>query len=90
MFAQEYPDAARALEAWYSTVSRATLDSFAAAQALDPRVSLVQDHLIFDIRGGHYRLITTVYFPSATLYIKKFLTHKEYDLWTKELRKKGR
>lgn len=86
-FVAQYPDAENGLMLWYSVVSKATLSSFAAAQAVDPKVSLVNgEYLVFDIRGGRYRLITRIYFPSATLYIKEFLTHKEYDLWTKERR----
>lgn len=75
--------------AWHAVTSKATVDSFAAAQAVDPKVSLVNsEFLVFDVRGGNYRLITKVHFPSATIYVKKFLTHKDYDKWTDEMRKK--
>lgn len=90
-FADDFPNAAKALMAWHDVVSKATIGSFAAAQAVDPKVSLVNGtYLVFDIRGGHYRLITTVYYPSATLYIKHFFTHKQYDAWTAEMRKQKR
>lgn len=90
-FAAQFPDAEKELMAWHDLASKATIDSFAAAQAIDPKVSLVNgEYLVFDVRGGHYRLITKVYFPSVTIYVKAFLTHKDYDKWSDEMRKKKR
>lgn len=88
-YAEHFPDAKNALMAWHDTVCKATVNCFAAAQSIDPKVSLVnKEYLIWDVRGGRYRLITKVYFPAATIYIKDFQTHAEYDKWSAEMRKK--
>lgn len=87
-YAEKYPDAEKSLASWYRAITKATISSLHDVQAVDPRVSLVNgEYLVFDIRGGHYRLITTAYFPASEIYIKLFLTHKEYDLWSDEMRK---
>lgn len=78
----EYSDAATALEEWHTIVRRSTFrnfaeirDSFATASWVAP------DYVIFNIRGGNYRLITRVNFPYQSFFLKDFLTHAEYNHW---------
>ena len=39
------------------------------------------DWVIFNIRGGNYRLITRVNFRYRSFFIKEFFTHQEYKGW---------
>ena len=69
----------REVNAWYKVARGADWKDLAAVQRQFPSVDQVGHALIFDIRRNRYRLITTVYFPGRTLYIKALLTHKVYD-----------
>lgn len=35
---------------------------------------------VFNIRGGHYRLVVQIDFVSQVVYVKKVMTHAEYDI----------
>jgi len=47
----------------------------------------VDDYAVFDFRNNRYRLITVIHYAKTTdereteghVYIRSFLTHKEYD-----------
>ncbi|CAM3407635.1 Type II toxin-antitoxin system HigB family toxin [Deinococcus saxicola] len=76
------PDAADALEDWQTIVRRTTFGNFAEIRDTFATVSWVgPDYVIFNTRGGHYRLITRVNFPYQSFFLKHFLTHAEYDDW---------
>ena len=80
--AQQYPDAQTALEAWETIVRRSLFSNFAEIQATFATASWVgPDWVIFNIRGGNYRLITRVNFQYRSFFIKEFFTHQEYDHW---------
>lgn len=86
-YAEQYPEAATQLRGWYKRISETTITSFAEMKAAEPAASVVNvEWVVFDILGGNYRLITRVYYPAGTLYIKDFLTHADYNAWTQERR----
>lgn len=86
-FKAKYPDAAQALENWEDTVTGLRFSTFLELQQQINTVDLVNGvFLVFNIMGNRYRLITGVYWPQPALYLKYFLTHKEYDAWSQEQR----
>ncbi|MBZ9715534.1 type II toxin-antitoxin system HigB family toxin [Deinococcus multiflagellatus] len=81
-FAEEYPEARVALLAWYDLACKSDFASFADVQAVFATVSWVgPEYLIFNIKGNHFRLITTVDFAFRKIRVKEFLTHSDYDKW---------
>lgn len=53
-----------------------------------PSADLVGRYTVFNIGGNKYRLIVKMIYTSQKIYIDKVLTHKQYDLWTEEMRAK--
>ncbi|MGY2897340.1 type II toxin-antitoxin system HigB family toxin [Deinococcus sp. UYEF24] len=80
--AQQYPDAQNALEEWETIVRRSLFGNFAEIRDTFATASWIgPDWVIFNIRGGNYRLITRVNFQYQSFFIKEFFTHQEYDGW---------
>ncbi len=91
-FAERYPDARAALDAWYRVAKRADWQSIQDVKQTFGSADLLPNRdgnlplICFDIRGNHYRLLVLAKFTSdsetqSTLYIHQILTHSEYDAW---------
>jgi mRNA interferase HigB len=86
-FARRHRDAARALENWMQVAAGATWRSIAEVRRTYPsadgvplaRSGAVVVATVFNIRGGHYRLITVIDFSRSVVSIADVLTHGEYD-----------
>jgi mRNA interferase HigB len=82
-----YRDAANEIKAWVSIVEAGRWHNFAEVRSMFKDADLVDDYVIFDIRRNRYRLITVVHYAKTTderqteghVYIRSFLTHKEYE-----------
>ena len=82
-----YPDAANEIKAWVGIVAAVRWQNFAEIRSMFKDADLVDDYMIFNIRQNRYRLITVVHYSKTTdekqteghVYIRSFLTHKEYD-----------
>jgi len=81
-------DAGREIEAWLSVVTSARWRNLVDLNHSFPSADYVKPYVIFNIRGNRYRLITKVYFirlnkngsqSKGHVYIRAFLTHKQYD-----------
>jgi mRNA interferase HigB len=90
-----YPDAKKNLIAWEAIVSRARWFRFEDLRRTFGDADAVDGYVIFNIHGNHYRLITVVHYSkvmgkrvtTGVIYIRSFLTHKQYDNranWDKE------
>ena len=78
----QFPDAAAALEEWHRIVKSTIFALREDLQGAFPKVSFVSpDYVIFNILGGHYRLIATINYMVPVLYLKEFLPHHLYDAW---------
>lgn len=84
---RQYPDAAREIEAWASLVESLRWHHFTEVREIFKDADAVNGYVIFNIRGNRYRLITVIHYARTTaekqtsghIYIRSFLTHKEYD-----------
>jgi mRNA interferase HigB len=82
-----YPDAANEIEAWLGIVEVVRWHNINEVRATFKDADLVDGYVIFDIRHNRYRLITVIHYAKTTrevrteghVYIRSFLTHKEYD-----------
>jgi mRNA interferase HigB len=69
-----------ALDAWFDEVRKARWASTADVRRLYAAASIVSaDRIVFNIRGNHYRLIVSVDFEKAIVWIKWIGTHRDYD-----------
>ena len=69
-----------ALDAWFDEARRAHWKNAADVKRLYASVSIVSaDRVVFNIRGNHYRLVVSIDYERAIVWIKWLGTHKEYD-----------
>jgi mRNA interferase HigB len=84
---KNYPDAAKELEAWAGIVAAVRWHNFEEVRKIFTDADAVDGYVIFNIRGNRYRLVTVIHYAKTTknrqteghVYIRSFLTHKEYD-----------
>lgn len=82
-----YPDAAKELQAWFAIAKSARWKNFVELRQAFPDADAVDEYVVFNIRQNRYRLIAIVHYSrqkdgrvtEGHLYIRSFLTHKEYD-----------
>jgi mRNA interferase HigB len=78
---------ANEIKAWVGIVQAVRWRNFAEVRAMFKDADLVDGYVIFNIRGNRYRLITIIHYSKMRdgteteghVYIRSFLTHKEYD-----------
>lgn len=79
-FLQKHPDALTALDAWYRLAKAHDWDSFSEVRSLfGKKVDRVGKFFVFDIGGNKYRLIAVIHFNRHKLFVRRVLTHAEYD-----------
>lgn len=68
------------LEAWREHVSRARWTCPADVQKDYGADAVLPDNrVVFNIKGGHYRLVVHIHYKSQVVFIRFIGTHKEYD-----------
>jgi mRNA interferase HigB len=75
----KYPDANKAVEAWYNTVKVAEWGNLEDVRQIYTSAESVGNFTVFNIKGNTYRLIVSIDYEDGTIYYKYFLTHAEYD-----------
>ncbi len=84
---ESHPDAANEIKAWVGIVEAVRWHNFSEVRRMFKNADLVDDYVIFNIRQNRYRLITVVHYAKTTdelqteghVYVRSFLTLKEYD-----------
>lgn len=82
-------EANREIGAWIKIVKAARWRNFGELRASFPDADDVDGFVVFNIRRNRYRLIAAVHYAKAIdgrltlghVYIRSFMTHKEYDRW---------
>jgi mRNA interferase HigB len=84
-----YSDAANEIEAWTGIVSAVRWHNLQEVRSIFRDADLVDGYVVFNIRHNRYRLITVVHYAKTQttgarpseghVYIRSFLTHKEYE-----------
>ena len=83
---ESYPDAANEIKAWTAIVEVVRWRDFQDVRGVFKDADSVDGYVIFNIRHNRYRLITVIHYAKTTketqtqghVYIRSFLTHKEY------------
>lgn len=84
---EQYPDAASEIKAWVAIVQGVRWHNFTDVRSSFKDADYVDGYVIFNLRQNRYRLITVVHYAKTTterqtdghVYIRSFLTHKEYN-----------
>ncbi len=85
--AEKHKDAADEIRAWQPIVKAARWRKFADVKSIFKDADNVNGYVIFDFRNNRYRLVTVIHYVKMVegkqtkghVYIRSFLTHKEYD-----------
>jgi len=84
---ERYPDAANEVKAWTGIVESVRWHKFDDVRGMFKDADSVDGYVIFNVRHNRYRLVTVIDYAKTTkerqtpghVYIRSFLTHKEYD-----------
>jgi len=76
---QQFPACAAALDIWYRVMKRGVYNNFAELKGVFGNVDKVGHLFVFDIGGNKLRLIAAIHFNSGKVFIRRVLTHKQYD-----------
>ncbi|MDA0239771.1 MAG: type II toxin-antitoxin system HigB family toxin [Proteobacteria bacterium] len=76
----EHADAREQLGSWYRIAQKADWSSWTDIKAQYRTASALKDsRVVFDIKGGNYRLVVKINYPYRVVYIRFIGTHAEYD-----------
>ena len=84
---EEHPDAATEIKAWVAIVESARWHNFVELRRMFRDADYINGYVVFNIRRNRYRLFAVIHYSKTTnerqtqghVYIRSFLTHKEYD-----------
>jgi len=85
--AETYKDAAEEIGAWKKIVKGVRWRNFEDVKAIFSDADPVEGYVVFAFRNNRYRLITVIHYvktidgrvTQGRVFIRSFLTHKEYD-----------
>lgn len=79
-FWEKHPDSRQQLQAWYMDVKHADWTSPKDIKEIYPNASiLVDNRVVFNIKGNKYRVIVIVQYRFGQVYIRFVGTHQDYD-----------
>jgi len=78
-FEGQHPDAGGPLGSWYRIARKAEWKNLAGVRKTYPHADLVGRYTVFNIKGNAYRLIVKIEYEFGLIFIKRVLTHAEYD-----------
>jgi mRNA interferase HigB len=77
---KDQPAVKAALDAWFAEVGRAAWANTSDVKRLYATASIVSaERIVFNIKGNDYRLVVSVDFEKAIVWIKWIGTHRAYD-----------
>ena len=78
-FTKKYPDCATSIESWYRIVKRTNFNTFAELRQTFPNAERVGKLTVFNSGGSKVCLISAIHYNTHRIYIRRILTHAEYD-----------
>jgi mRNA interferase HigB len=77
---KDQPAVKAALDAWFDEASRAAWKITADVKRRYATASIVNaERVVFNVKGNDYRLVVSVDFEKAIVWVKWIGTHKNYD-----------
>jgi mRNA interferase HigB len=81
-FADVHPDVKQRILAWIAEVEAATWRTFhELRQQFGSASSVGNKRVVFNLKGGRYRLLVKVRYDSQLVLVERIGTHAEYDQW---------
>lgn len=74
-----YPDVEKPLRKWYTVMKYLNPQSLAELREHYPSADQVGRLTVFNIKGNNYRLIVRMDYANGKIFIRRFMTHAEYD-----------
>lgn len=75
-----FRDVEEPLKSWYKEVNEAEWNNSNELKKVFPSASIVvNNRIVFNIKGNHYRLVVRVNFELKIIWIRFIGTHKQYD-----------
>ena len=76
----QHPESEQTLLAWYQELRQADWSSPADVRVRFPNASILgNDRVVFRIRGGNYRIVVRIFYPTGLVYVRFVGNHREYD-----------
>ncbi len=77
---KDQPAVKAALDAWFDEASKAAWKNTADVKRRYATASIVNaERIVFNIKGNDYRLVVSIDFEKAIVWIKWIGTHEDYD-----------
>lgn len=67
------------LNEWFRKASQLTTASFPALRETFGSADYVDGFTLFDVGGNRYRIAAVIHYDKQRMYIRKVMTHAEYD-----------
>lgn len=77
--AAAYGDCESQVNNWYNIASKATWHNLTEVRQTFPSADAVDNKTVFNIKGNDYRLVVHILYDKGIIYIKRLLTHAEYN-----------
>jgi mRNA interferase HigB len=78
-FWQRHPESEEPLRRRYKIISTSAFENFAELRRTFRSADMVGNLTVFNIGGNKYRLIASIHFNRQKAYIRRVLTHQDYD-----------
>jgi len=78
-FAERFPRARSPLRNWTASVKSSSWKGPADVRRAFVAADFVGDKTVFDLGGNKFRLIAFVHYRRQIVFVKRILTHSEYD-----------
>jgi mRNA interferase HigB len=76
----------KALAAWAKVAEEALWRHFPDVRQTWPSADYVAGYVVFNIKGGHFRLAARINYRIGVVTVVEVMTHAEYDQWSARLR----
>lgn len=87
-FWESHDQAERPLRQWFRDIQKANYPSLAELRAAHPYADYFEERgyelTIFNVAGNKYRVVTFVRYTAQTVFVKRVMTHAEYDRWNRQ------
>jgi len=77
--AEKHRDLGAPLDVWYRLTKKAEWKSLVEVRGVFPSADIVGEFTVFNIKGNAYRLITEINYRTGRVFLRRVLTHAEYD-----------
>ncbi len=78
-FWESYPESQSPLSRWYTIIKKSVFKDFNDLRTTFPSADWVEGLVVFNVGGNKYRLIAAIHFNRGRVYIRRVLTHEDYD-----------